>query len=811
MLRGPDPHASDAAGSEPHRKPLPCIYRFEDIEVDTAQGCLKKNGQEGYVRQQSFHVLLHLLAHRNQLVGKDELISEFWHDTAVTDNAVVQCITDIRKALGDDSRHPRFIKTIPKVGYRFIGTVEVIHLHEAETAVVPVEIQAGSGVDDRVSSLASRRTTKSNGPSHRAGTVSRRRPPLAAVIVPVGILVLGCLSWLGFLLFGQTGAAPRPAVVGKKSVAVMYFGDQSHRASLGWLREGLADMFIADLDHARGLIVVSRERLHELLDRTGYDPEHPIGLGKARRAARLARAQTVILGSFASLGGGLFVNLQVFDTNTGRLLTVDQFTADRPTDLPGQVDVASLKLAAELSGVPQEENPKPSLADAMTKNMEAYRDYSLGVAKAQSFENTKAIALLKKAIQLDPQFAMAYARIGYAYAVSDFAPAKGRPYLEKVFQLSGRLTSKDRLNVNGWYAIAREDYPAAIRTFRQVIASYPLEIEAYARLAQLLFREEHPREAIAVLQRGLSVDPDAGHLYNVLGICFLGLKRYHDAIAAHEQYVQLAPQDPNSHDSLGMSFEQSGRYSEALAEYKTALMLDPTFEPSMIHMADTYAQQGRYRDAIRRYRRYIKLARLDAARAVGYGDIAQLDLRLHYFPQAEQAAREEIHYRPDDVWNSLLLALHHGNTTTVARLRKKLFESVPYPERGARNDSRSYDYELGMLALKTGHKKQAIADFKEALKHLPPSSGLNLYEDCLGNAYLALGQPDKALKEYRRILGFNPNYPLLHDHMAYAFERKGDEADAREQYRKFLKAWNQADTDIPEVREAKRKLGLSRN
>ncbi|MGH9344438.1 MAG: hypothetical protein ACRD19_11840, partial [Terriglobia bacterium] len=68
MLPGPDPHASDAAGSEPHHKPLPCIYRFEDIEVDAAQGCLKKNGQESYVRQQSFHVLLHLLAHRNQLV-----------------------------------------------------------------------------------------------------------------------------------------------------------------------------------------------------------------------------------------------------------------------------------------------------------------------------------------------------------------------------------------------------------------------------------------------------------------------------------------------------------------------------------------------------------------------------------------------------------------------------------------------------------------------------------------------------------------------------------------------------------------------
>src|SRR5713101_9966063 len=99
-------------------------YRCEDVEIDSAQGYLKRGGREQYLRQQSFHVLLYLLERRQRLITKEELIENFWHDTAVTDNALVQCITEIRKALGDDRRRPRFIKTVPKVGYRFIGQAE---------------------------------------------------------------------------------------------------------------------------------------------------------------------------------------------------------------------------------------------------------------------------------------------------------------------------------------------------------------------------------------------------------------------------------------------------------------------------------------------------------------------------------------------------------------------------------------------------------------------------------------------------------------------------------------------------------------
>src|SRR5690348_3506986 len=91
------------------------IYIFQGIEMDPGRGCLRRNGQEEHLRQQTFQVLLYLLEQRQRLVTKDELIEKIWNGTAVTDNALVQCIGDIRKLLGDDPRNPHLIKTIPKL------------------------------------------------------------------------------------------------------------------------------------------------------------------------------------------------------------------------------------------------------------------------------------------------------------------------------------------------------------------------------------------------------------------------------------------------------------------------------------------------------------------------------------------------------------------------------------------------------------------------------------------------------------------------------------------------------------------------
>jgi|SRR5579859_523537 len=102
----------------------PIYHLAENIEINTLRACLSRGDNEHYLRHQAFDVLVYLVEHREKVVSKNELNRRIWKDTAVTDAALSQCIFEIRKMLGDDSREPRFIKTVPKLGYRFIGRVE---------------------------------------------------------------------------------------------------------------------------------------------------------------------------------------------------------------------------------------------------------------------------------------------------------------------------------------------------------------------------------------------------------------------------------------------------------------------------------------------------------------------------------------------------------------------------------------------------------------------------------------------------------------------------------------------------------------
>jgi DNA-binding winged helix-turn-helix (wHTH) protein len=104
----------------------PLIYRLDQIEVDPSRGCVRRAGREVHIKPKSFHILVYFLTQRDRLVTKEELMAQFWKDTVVTDDALTQCIGEVRRALGDNSRDPVYLKTVPKRGYRFLGDVHEV-------------------------------------------------------------------------------------------------------------------------------------------------------------------------------------------------------------------------------------------------------------------------------------------------------------------------------------------------------------------------------------------------------------------------------------------------------------------------------------------------------------------------------------------------------------------------------------------------------------------------------------------------------------------------------------------------------------
>ena len=790
------------------------IYRFCDIEVDTSRGCLRKNHQEQHLRQKTFQVLVYLLEQRDRLVTKDELIARVWKDTAVTDNVLVQCVMDIRTALDDDSRNPRFVRTIPKVGYRFIGPVEVrspdglVNLETEETTSVELEYE--EEIPDSLPAAPALPATDSHQKLLPAATpprsLARRLAPFLTIALVSATALALALGLPQRLFRSRPAEAFLPQTAGKKPLAVMSFENQSQTKELDWLRDGLSDMLITDLSRSSKLTVLSRQQLYLHLDRIGHKQSSPIQLEEALTIARRTRANTIILGSFAKLGDKIRITAQIHDTHTGQLIRAESLTVDRPDQIFAQIDLLSLKLAADMGAPPADQDKKSSLSELMTNNLEAYRYYSLAQEEIQGLRNKDAISLLEKAIALDPQFAMAYARIGYAYGVSWGLVDQSKPYLEKAFQLSDRSTDKDRLSIAAWYAIANQDYPAAVRSFREIIHRYPMEVEAYSRLGHLLFGEEQYAEAIGVLQQGLVIDPDAQDLYNELGAVYSTLGRHDQAIEMRQRYVALAPQEANAHDSLGLAYQWAGRYREAIEDYQRALALRPDFEIARVHLGNTYFQLGRYQDAIREFREYIRVAPSAAERQRGIGTVAWVSWRQGRLDQAPKVVRGQLS-QPKigwDVYMSRLLALERGDVSAARKFKERISDELA--DRGMRGTARIPKFLDGYFDLQTGHATEAVALFKEALQHRPPVYHIDAYEDCLANAYLKLGQLDDAIAEYHRILRLNPNYPLAHYHLAQAYEHKGLPDRAQAEYKQFLETWNDADPDIPEVITAKRSL-----
>ncbi len=802
------------------------IYRIGDIEVDPDLCCVRRDGEEQRLRRQTFQVLLYLLDQRQRLVTKEEIFERVWQNAPVTDDALVQCVVDLRKALGDDPRHPRFIKTVPKAGYCFIAEVEEVRSIPGKPAglstalefevTASVEIQIEDGIEEVLEGEIDRdhrRRLPGSYPAQR-GLLTRRSllsgGASRVVTVFAGVIVIGVLAVLLARSFRPVTDITLPQHPGKRPIAVLHFENRSGDRDLDWLREGLADMLITNLSRSKSLSVLSRQQLYLLLERIGRENAVKLRLDEAQEIARRARAEALLMGSFARLGHQIRIDASLHDARTGQLIASESLIADRPEQVLSRVDLLSLKLASHLAaGIAEREN-SPVLAEVMTSNLEAYRYYSLALEQVQSYHTTEAIALFEKAIALDPQFAMAYARIGYAYAMIRVGDAeKARPYLERAFRLSHRLTAKDKLYVLAWYA--KPDHLEVIRAYREIVAQYPQEIEAWWRLGLELQYQGRSEEAIDALKSGLVMDPEARELYNQLGNYYAGLGRLAEAIAAHRRYVELAPNEANAHDSLAMTYNEAGRYDDAIAELNRALALKPQFHFAHLHLGDSYFGQGRYKFAEREYRWYQKLAPSVWDVAVSWQRLTRLYWRKGDLDRAAAMAQEalKINY---DFGDPLFIALARGDLQTAERHKERLFAAVPETDpRGAAWSIPQPYYHRGYYALKLGRADQAIEYLKKARQATPVFFWYeDVGPDLLANAYLELGRWDEAIAEYIQLLRLNPNWAWAQFHLGQAYQGKGDDENAQAAYRRFLQIWQDADPDIPELIAATARLRAAR-
>ena len=256
---------------------------------------------------------------------------------------------------------------------------------------------------------------------------------------------------------------------------------------------------------------------------------------------------------------------------------------------------------------------------------------------------TDANPLFKKAIELDPSFALAHL---YAAQTS----ASGKEFfacLEKASGLVDKVSEGEGLWIKGVRAAAFADPETNRKCLTTLAEMYPEDERAQMLLGVFHFAQQDYENAVKLLKRSTDIAPGFAPAYNQLGYAYRFLGRYEDAEATFKKYTELIPDDPNPYDSYAELLLKIGRYEDAIVQYKKALAVNQNFANSYAGIAAAQAYQGKHSDALGTLDKALGLARTDGekraalfARTVVYADKGDLKHALKEMDRQFAIAKE---------------------------------------------------------------------------------------------------------------------------------------------------------------------------
>jgi len=705
------------------------------------------------------------------------------------------------------------------------------------------------------------------------------RPRLTGAVAATALLLAVAGAWLW-----QRPSEPATAVsVGgdRPSVAVMYFENNTGESSLDWLRVGLTDMLVTDLSQSPDVDVLSTDRLAQILRDMKRGDDRVISADVLQEVARRARVQTVLVGSFVKAGDAIRINLKVQEAGSGRIVASERGDAQTeaalfPTmdDLTRRLKARFMRPAVAAAPILNRPGTTPAggtgpfdkdLKDVTTSSIEAYRLYAEGHALHYQLREEEALPFLRKAVEVDPAFALAHAKM--AVIAGNLGRSRERDeHLALALQHLDRLTEQERLYIQA-YAASRNPrtLDAAIETYERVLERYPLHGASRNNLAAIYIIRERFEDAI----RHHRVLFDGGYEFpgvmGGLGLSYLSLGRVTEALAVYDEFSARTPAAPEGPSERGFALLWVGRYDEARAAFDRALALRPG------HLA---AAQGRAAAALLAGQWEVADAELRAMQASGSVSTQASGLKLQALAALFRGRSAEA-LRLFERTAALEGGASGSNESSATRAlmaavlldRGQAREALTMAERGvaeARGGPSAFAHiglaaivaerlgqpaaaarsfaaleELftqvraprlqrlitlvrGRVALDAGDLERAVAELERADASMPPGGTPNLFWgtpelqpqvwSALGTAHLRAGRLDQARQNFERVAAggtLNLLAPVLyvesHYQLGQIAERQGDAARAREHYTRFLSYWKDGDLRRDWVADAQRK------
>ena len=539
-----------------------CVYKFGDFLLNLCERSLSKDGEPVGLTPKAFDTLVVLVTRSGHLVEKDELLKEVWPDTFVEEATLAQNIFTLRRVLGRGGGE-QLIETVPKRGYRFVGDVEEV-----------TDARGGLLMRRQTSSRLLIEEEYEDEPDAEAEARVRRSRPLAlsrraklTIAVALATLVA---AGAGALAYRQRlDSAKRAAAAGSvRSIAVLPFRPLGADSGDDLLGLGMADAVILKLSKMERLTVLPTSTVIKFAGRDGDQ----------LAAGRELGVDAVLTGTVQRSGERVRVTVQLVSLGAGRTIWSDKFDDhltnifDIQDSISGQV---ARSLSSNLTGDEQRQ-----LGKRQTWNAAAYDAYLMGLFfwnKRSKEGLEKGVEYFQKAVDADPNYALAYAMMSDCY------------FLQVYYEYSAGHSP--------------ETFAKAKAAAERALALDDSLAEAHLAISMIQGHEGHGVESLNSLRRSLELNPNLAVAHQRLGWMLSDMGRLEQAVAEMKRAQELDALSPTNNSALGLLLVLSRKTAEGLAYCRKAGELDPTSYGVQLNIGYAYLFNGMYEESLEHYRR----------------------------------------------------------------------------------------------------------------------------------------------------------------------------------------------------------------
>ena len=533
------------------------------------------------------------------------------------------------------------------------------------------------------------------------------------------------------------------------------------------LRQALA----IQLEQSPLLNVLSDQKMTATLRLMNHKPGDRITLETAREICQRTVSKALLVGSITSLGSHYLIGLKAADCQTGDSLGSAEVEADgREKVVKALSEVANTlrgKLGESLASVKNRDKP---LDEATTSSLEALQAFTQGIRTAHEQGDQYALPYLQRAVELDPNFARAYASLGASYLFLE-QPSLAIPDYKKAFGLRSRVSERERLYIEGMYYLnVTGELEKAVQVLKEYVQAYPNDADAHVSLGYTYYVLGQWDKSTTESRDSLRLNPDDGVIASILIADDIVLNRLDDAKAVYEQgrARQLQNGFPDSVMYV-LAFAEGD--AKGMQQHFDASMGKPGIEDILLTMqSDTEAYYGRLGRAREFSQRAVESARKNGAKDTAAFWQAYAALHEAEFGNAAEASRRAeaaLSLTPGrDVRVLAAMALARaGNTTEANKLAESLNQEFPLD---TVMQSNVLPTIRAMLALSRGQGEQALemlaatSGYELAVPQAFMNTQPAFYPIYVrGQAYLKAGQGQQAVAEFQKMIAFHwMSYPL---------------------------------------------------